>query len=656
MRNRTRQVEGSPRLTEALHQALMRGQGGAELDVTGAGVAFDFSGRAIADSKAVIRDTLAPFDAIQTLGSIVAFSVFSPAEIYSEPTSVPSSRVEYVASVLLERDDPAGLRVMTTEQTNRAAGAIQRALDAADEIGRNTIFSLLSRSTRSVDPMRRIAAHLQLQDAGIRGPGYEHQTKGLIADLFTGVELDAALTRILGFTADQAVALEDTVSRLARERMNGTLRMLRLIANQAQQAAFQLQRQGEQILSFTAEDLAEAAAVPAEAAAAFFERFSVGFGEGEHVHLLTGLSPIRRRPFVRTPDGRHLLTSPVNLVWSLEPALENALKDEPEWETYQQRRAAWVEAKVVDALNDALRADAHFANLRYSSDGGDLFEIDGVVIVDDVCFVLEAKAGRLSDQARRGRVRALRPELERLVGRGSSQAVRLRNAILTGRNISFIDTQGSAVEVPLEAVENVEAVVVTLEDFGWLLGLREEMLAAGLASAADEIPWIVSVFDFELVCHLLEFPAQLTLYLKDRRALPNTISGGDEMNLWMMHMLNKLEFPAGAGRISLRGDWTEDIDRHFMFGHGALPRMPLERAARREVERLDRERPRGHIRQAEDVVARDQGTRRPEPAISLRRGEVTISVYAKNSKGSNPLPANPLSATRSESTVPSQCA
>ena len=630
MRNRNRNLDGPPRLAEALHQALVRGQGGLELDVSGAGVAVDFSGRAIADSKAAIRGALAPFDAIQTLGAIVVFSVFSPAETYSEPTSVPSGRIEYVTSVLLERDDPAGIRVMTTEQTNRAAGAIQRALDTAEEIGRNTIFTILSRSTSPGDPMRRIAAHLQLIDAGVRGPGYEYQAKELIAELFTGGALDTALTRTLGFTSAEAVALEEAVSRLSRERMNDTLRTIEFLVNGPQEAAFQLQRRGEFILSFTADALAQAAGVRAESAAAFLERFSVRFGEGEHAHLLTGLSPIRRRPFVHAPDDRHLLTSPVNLVWTLEPTFETALREQPEWETFQQRRAAWVEEKVVGALRDAVRADAHFANLRYSVDGGALFEIDGVVIVDDVCFILEAKAGRLSDLARRGRVRALRPELERLVGRGSSQAVRLRNAILSGSGVSFVDDQGAAVEVPLGAVERVEAAVITLEEFGWLLGLREEMLAAGLVAAADEIPWIVSVFDFELVCRLLEFPAQLTVYLKDRRALPDAMSGGDEMNVWMMHILNKLEFPDDSGRISLRGDWTEDIDRHFMFGHGALPRMPLARRVRREVESLDRERRPGHVRRTEELIARDQVRRRPEPAITLQRDDMKISVYAKN--------------------------
>jgi hypothetical protein len=627
---RPRRTPGSQNRLAGLHRALIEAQGGAEIDLGDADVPVDFSGQTIAAAKAVIRDGLAPLDAIQTLGAMVAYSVFGVAETYSEAQSVPSARIEYIASTLLERDHPTGLRVMTAEETNRAAGAIQHALDAADEIGRSTIFTVLSKAESAGDPMRRIAAHLQLVDSAMRGPGFEHQAKELIADLFSDPALETALTRTLGFTAAQAVSLEEAVSRLSRERMNDTLRTIELLTNQPQEAAFQLQRRGEHILAFTTDELSDATGLTAVTSGAFLERFSVRFDSGERAHLLSGRSTIRKRPFVAASDGRYLSTSPVNLLWALQPAFEDALKDEAEWQTFQQRRAAFVEHKIVGALADATRADARFANLRFSVDGGALYEIDGIVIVDDVCFVLEAKAGRLSETARRGRLRALRPELERLLGRGASQAGRLRKAILEGAPITFVERDGAPVEVPLAEVGRVEACIVTLEDFGWLVGLHREIVEAGIVVTPEDIPWIVSVFDFELVCRLIEFPAQLTLYLEDRRALPDQVSGGDEMNLWMVHQENKLKFPSDAGRVSLRGDWTEEIDRHFMFGYGDLPRMPLSRRTRQEVGRLDRERRVGHLRQTEALISRDQETRVVEPAVVMRRRETKISVYAKN--------------------------
>jgi hypothetical protein len=628
-RLRSRPAISAPSVAD-VHRALVHARGGAEVDLTNAPMRLDFSGRGIADAKSAIRELLAPFDAIQTLAAIVAFSSFGPAETYSEPGASPSGRIEYVASTLLEADDPAGLRVMSIEQTNRAAGAIQGALDAADEITRSTIFTILSKAEEAQDPLRRIGARLQLLDAGVRGPGYEGQAKELLAELFADPTLDAALSRTIGFTAAQAVALEEALTRLVETRFNDTLRMIQLITAHPQEAAFQVQRRAEYILCVTRHELSVAAGASAEVAEAFLERFSVRFGESGRAHLLTGLSAIRGRPFVRAPDGRHLLTSPVNLLWAIQPAFEDSLKEEPEWETFQRRRAAFVESKIVGALAGALRADSQHVNLRFTVDGGPLYEIDGVVIVDDVAFILEAKAGRLSDQARRGRLRELRPELERLVGRGASQAARLRTAIVAGARIEFFDADGGPLEVSLAHLERVEAVVVTLEDLSWLGTLRGELVEAGLVDAEHDVPWIVSVFDFELICRLIEFPAQLILYLDARRALPRQITTGDEMNLWMMHLLAKLEFPQDAGHVSLRGDWTEEIDRHYMFGHGPLPKMPLERRARSAVERLDRKREPGHVRATEELIERDQWTRMPEPAIVMRRGANTISMYARN--------------------------
>jgi hypothetical protein len=620
---------GAPTVAD-VHRALVRARGGAEIDLARTPMRVDFSGRAIADAKGAIRDALAPFDAVQTLAAIVAFSTFGGAKTYSEPKTAPSSRMEYVASTLLERDDPAGLRVMSTAQTHRAAGATQRALDAADDVTRGTIFTVLSKSESAADPLQRIAAHLQLLDAAVRGPGYEHQAKKHLAALFDEQVLEAALARSVGFNASQAVALEEALTTLVEARFNEMLQTIKLITAHRQETAFQLQRRAELILSVTEDELAASAELPAEVARSFLARFSVGFGKVGHAHLLTGLSPIRRRPFVRAPDDRYLLTSPLNLLWAIQPALEEALKDEPEWEAFQQRRARFAETNVVGALADAVRADERYANLRFTIDGGPLYEIDGVVLIDDVAFVIEVKAGRLSDQARRGRLRALRPELERLIARGASQAARLRAAILDHAQVEFSGANGAPTNVPLAQVGRVEACVVTLEDFSWLVALRSELVASGLVVSEAEIPWIVSVFDLEHVCSLLEFPAQLTLFLQARRELPGLITPGDELNLWMMHLLAKLEFPADVGRVSLRGDWTEDVDRHFMFGQGDLPKMPLARRTRQAVGRLDRERTPGHLRETEELIARDQATRLPQPAVVVRRGPVTVNMYARN--------------------------
>ena len=63
-----------------------------------------------------IAEELAPYDAIQTIAIVALPANFSPPEDYSESRSDPAARLEYISSVLLQREQPQGLRIETLEQ------------------------------------------------------------------------------------------------------------------------------------------------------------------------------------------------------------------------------------------------------------------------------------------------------------------------------------------------------------------------------------------------------------------------------------------------------------------------------------------------------------------------------------------------------------
>lgn len=587
-------------------------------------VGFDFSPRAIADAKAEIEQALRPFDAVQTLAAIVAFSSFSAAETYSEPTTAPSTRMEYIAMVLLERDDPSGLRVMTAGQTSRAASAIQQALDHSQLIGGQTMFRLFSLRDKSSDPLDAIAAHIQVRDTMLRGPGYEHQAKAFVGAAFADEVVEEALLEKLGFGARDALLLEASAASIVQRRHDAAVDLCRAISLHAEEFAFQMHRRAEHTLCLTADDLARDAGVSVDTADSFLRHFAIAFGEARGTHLLTDVDLLRVRPFIDAGDGRFLVTSAVNLLWAVPTALEEALKDRPEWENYQARRSDVVEGMTAASLAEVVRADACWVNIEFEVDGGARHEIDGMVLVDDVLFVFEAKGGRLSRRARRGRKRELRPALEELVGKSSSQADRLARAIRNGEDVAFFD-KGDRVRVDLSRVERVEPIIVMLEDLSGLRRHQEELVALELQSADEPPPWIVSAFSLEIICQTLEFPAQLTLYLDARRRLTARVIGSDEMDLWMIHLLSKLEFPTDANAL-VWGDWTEDLDRFFMFGHGEVPRMPLSNRVRKQVETIDRKRSPGHVRETELLIEADQATRLPKPRSSPTTPELLADM------------------------------
>lgn len=593
---------------------------------------FDFGGRAVADRKLAIAEALAPYDAIQTIAVVALPANFSPPEGYSESRSDPAARLEYIASVLLQREQPQGLRVETVGQTTRAGQAVQRAIQIADEILLCTIFHVMDKAQSAASPpLAQIAARLQLREAVVRGPGYERQGRDLMRQFFADEATARVLRETLGFDIDQLLTIDESLGSLLQRRFNAELETIALLAGEEPELAYQVHRRAEHILCVTASELAAESGLAETVVAAFLRAFSTSFGEGTNLHLLSALAPIRLRPLIDAGDARYLVTSAVNLLWAIPPILEAALRDTDVWESYQARRAEVIEAWSVDSLAEAVRADYSAKNLRFSvGEDAARYEVDGLVLLDDFAFVVEAKSGRLSDNARRGRARDLVPALEALVGRASSQALRLVRAIRDREAIHFYSDGGDEIDVPLQSVTRAQAVIATVEDLSWLVTFRSQLAELGLLNAEDPMPWLATVFDLQIVAQMLEFPAQITLYLRDRLSLDSRVVEGDEMNLWMIHWLHCLRFEPEANRIMLRGDWTAEIDRYFMFGEGRLPKMPLDRAVRREVERLDRRRVAGHIAASEEVIAADQARRPPTPTVRATRAGRIIVAYGRD--------------------------
>lgn len=589
---------------------------------------FAFSPRAVADAKARIAEALAPYDAVQTLAALLVTSMFTSGKSYSEARSIPSSALEYITVVLLERPDPSGLRVMTGPQTQRAAHALQIALDNARLIGLQTTFAKLRKAEVAADPLESLGALVYLYDSTVRGPGYAHQATAVLGLAMADTDVARHLFVTLGFDHADAIALDAALGDLMLRRYNAAGELFTDLTTDPEEFASQMYRRAEHIIRVTPEELAAEASRDPAVAEAFLLRLSMRFGSVRGTHLISDVRTIRDRPFVELTDGRFLVTSAVNPLWALRPLFEEALADSDVWETYQASRARMLEQTTVDVLAQAIQADVSQGNVYFSVDGGPLHEIDGIVVLDDTCFVIEAKSARLNRDARRGRRREVRAWLENLVGTASTQVLRLADAIRDQREIEFFaDRARTPTHVGLGNVTRVEPIIVTLDDVTWLVGREDALHDLGIVDPSASVPWVVSVYDFEVICRTLEFPAQLVGYLEQRRsAMP--IGAGDELNVWAIYLLESLSFPSD-GRVMLQGDWTKEIDRYFMFDIGKPPRMPLAPQTRRAVMTLNRARASGHLQKTLRLITDDQASRTPVPGVTLTDGtERKLYVYA----------------------------
>jgi hypothetical protein len=224
----------------------------------------------------------------------------------------------------------------------------------------------------------------------------------------------------------------------------------------------------------TADDLATAKGRPSERAQAFLDTFAVSFGELGSTVAFRGFHPLRGRPIIRD-EGQYYCTYHGNVLYALRQRLEEGLKPETgsaateqRWERYNQTRRRYIEHRAVRMLGASLKTDLAWTNPTYSVDGGDAIEIDGLVILDRVALVLEAKGAPLTGPARRALEPRLKRDVETVLSAAADQAGRLSSAIEEGRTIEFRDSNGEPIPLDPQQLSRVFPIVVTLDDFSGL--------------------------------------------------------------------------------------------------------------------------------------------------------------------------------------------
>jgi hypothetical protein len=172
----------------------------------------------IAQVKRKIAADLGALDAMHVLALLADVST------HVLPTSFPlplpqSAVVEYLATVLLERSDPHGLRDDDDSSGSHATRqAAEQALVAAEDIVGATLTARMLASGAAETPLEQLSADLAYRDVLFRWPSYSDQERAALESLFETPQVSAALRDVLGFDAQIALRLYDATVELIQRR------------------------------------------------------------------------------------------------------------------------------------------------------------------------------------------------------------------------------------------------------------------------------------------------------------------------------------------------------------------------------------------------------------------------------------------------------
>ncbi len=184
---------------------------------------------------------------------------------------------------------------------------------------------------------------------------------------------------------------------------------------------------------------------------------------------------------------------------------------------YIRRRENVLTEMTLDRLSAVFPGAECGSNLYYKTGEQDRAETDGLLLVDDVAFIIEAKAGALSFSARSGSASRIKRDFGALVDKAFTQALRTADFIRNHPNGTFTDERGNPqIQLRNRPIRRIYLINPVLDSMDAFSVEQAEARKAGLLSGDAEWIWCVNINDLQLVTEILDTPTVFLLYLERR--------------------------------------------------------------------------------------------------------------------------------------------
>lgn len=332
------------------------------------------------------------------------------------------------------------------------------------------------------------------------------------------------------------------------------------------------------------------AGVDAARAKKILDAWSLGFGDladqpFDHVHLA---NPVWTRPFIRMTDERYLWPSPGTQISFAIAMVETLIDAVPDLKTaYETARGKVLEAELARLVQSAFKGAQTYTSLKWTSDlDGRGYETDALVILDRTALIFEAKAGRVTPQARRGADKRLKSELAKLMAEPAQQSARLEEMLTRRREIHDLTSAEGPTRIDTRQIDQVIRYNITFNSLGLLAASWPDLVKAGLIPADTPYAPTMSAADLEVVCELLESPAEIVHYLRRRIEFEaNATFLGDEYDLVAFYIASGFNIgPQEYGQtyLGLYG-MSQTLDAYFSRVPEGHKRAPKPRQARTKL-------------------------------------------------------------------------
>ena len=563
-----------------------------------------------------INSALAIYPTMSLLAQLTGMMKLGDPETYKESeTEHLDIELEYATWLLLQLPGP----VSGSEWIG--GHPLKALVDDIYNLVQTVLLYNSVRTNKTSGALDGLARKTRIHEIAVRSPGYQHHLIELLRVLFGPFESDIATK--YGFTVDEAIAaskaIHDHVNEAIMSLVDEGRRQRRLMPNilrtggaddlvaigipeDVSRVLFALppKSREERALAYLTGSvwnsfhsavvvdgptIANRASIDLGSASAFLDTFSLPFGQMRIAdNWPSRYEPQYLAPLIRLDEGAYFAHLNTALPWAVRPNLEQKLRDAGLWQSYERHRSDTVEAEALRHLSTILVGSRAFRNLKYSmpDDLGTLrqYEVDGIILYDEVLVVVEAKGGGISAAARRG-APSLEEDLRELLGKAHEQAARVTSYLESTDQAMFRTANDEELVLRLNEFSRVIEVAVTLDPISAFVANW-----AGLFESQDlavsHFRWSVELLHLRIIAEIIEFGPQFVHYVDClSRIPPGILEFNDVLDTLGRYFDNGLNFdlelshPTAFIRLLTH---TTEFDNYFLHEMGQR-KSPARRPA-----------------------------------------------------------------------------
>lgn len=290
----------------------------------------------------------------------------------------------------------------------------------------------------------------------------------------------------------------------------------------------------------------------------FMEALSMEFGDNQkfiannaYKGNIANVSLVSEKPFIKF-DGRYFLFSVLLCYRNLFKIVENFLKTDQQYyqnhflgNKYPECRDNYMERKSKELLEFLLPKAKFYSSAKYvvTDECGKSkeTELDILGITDEVIFVVEVKAHKLTDNDKRAGGKGLMSKLKDSVGYAAYQCNRAKKFIESTPNPTFV-SDGCIISIDKSKIKHIYKIVTTFEHFSAVICDMKNLIKEGVMLDEYKDTWVVSVFDLMVVAEYCQNSSDFINYLNLREKVVDAeVLFCDELDLFAAYCQGKLK-------------------------------------------------------------------------------------------------------------------